>query len=1357
MSPSVAYLAPQPFKESDVSLYSRLSFSWANDLISLANIRQLQPLDVWDLDSSDKTATLIARFRLMSTKTESTTSRLFLTIWKPLGLQIALTLMAVILTFTNPFFLNLLLRWLQCPHQDNREAWMYLFVWFGFGVIKRICDTQLFFSSRRTGTRIKTILMHLIYQKSLRRPLSSRPAEKDGAPKDASLGKIVTIMSNDTEAVREVVCYLYIVAELPLKIAISAYALVLLVGSMSAFVGLSTLLICIPLSSWIGRRMNKSQQRLSSFTDSRVNKTNEMLQIIRIIKYFAWESYFVEKINRIREDELRCRFRLWLNYMALGTLTQSTGLICAFGIFATFSLLGNTLDAATAFTTLTVCQQLTSDLSAVPWQVMRFTKGAVALDRIYGFLGETEIDEQAEPVSLGPDNKSFRASKQASFVHYGGRDDSVANRDNGEGDRSSLQFVLRGLTLELPIGKLTAVCGATGAGKTSLVLSILGEMKIIAGEASSVHRVDQLGRGFDRVAYASQTAWLMNASIRDNILCGEEYDERRYIQVLEACSLVKDLQNFEEGDATEIGERGINLSGGQKQRVALARACYSTASLVILDDPLSAVDAPTARHLVHFAICGLLQGRTCILTTHAIGLVVPQADHLIVVSLGEIHSQGPPQQVLASAEARLLLGVEGEDIKDEGADIEPKLPVDTESVLRSKPIRQLIQEEKRVVGAVSKAVYHSYYKAVGGLPFLLLALTLMLLAIGTGFLNSWWLKHWTDSSVPSSQIEGLCSAVSNTSVMAAFPLKIQTDVSVEIDSAITSSDTAAINSVYYFLGIYALLGSSVILVEYLNLLLELVGSVQASKRLHTQLLESVLGAPLRFFDTTPLGRVLNRFAKEMADADNDVMEAIHKFCNWMFKGLSILVILSSIAPSFLLMVIPIACVYVYMAQRYLICSRDLKRLESTSRSPIFSQFAETLDGIATIRAYRLEDRLVTNIWEMFDQNSRCYFYFRTLSRWLSLRSDIISALFVFCTGAVILMDKISTGWAGLGLTYAIAFTDTLLWTIRYHAEMEREITSIERIDEYANIEQEESRDQTAYVVPDASWPSRGEIVAENLSVKYSNELPEVLHSLSFDIRPGEKIGVVGQTGAGKSTLTLAFFRIIPMSQGRIIIDGVDVSKIRLCDLRSHMTIIPQDPVLFAGTLRANLDPLQQHDDAGIWMALKRVHFANTLGVARSTDSVYSTETLLIEESDDSAPAEPLGLANLSLDTHVAENGSNFSQGQRQLLCLARALLRTPKILFLDEATASVDNQMDSQIQTTIREEFKDTTLVCIAHRLRSVIDYDRILVLDKGAIVEFDTPWNLINRESGVFRRMCENSSEFSELRRIAGENQAMC
>ncbi|KAJ3094386.1 hypothetical protein HDU97_008125 [Phlyctochytrium planicorne] len=1255
-----------------------------------------------------------------------------------------------------------------------------------------------------------------------------KPVEDDAA----TVGKIVTLMSSDAEKIRESCAFLYFLFTSPPQIIISLAGLIYLLG-WPAFAGLFIMLLTFPATYYISKIFNVIFERLMAATDKRTDVVNEALQGIRIIKFFAWETNFLRKIKDARTKEMNTLIQYFITTAFSFLIWDGAPLMVSFGTFLVYTYVaGYELDAKTAFASISLFNSLRIPLLALPEIIVDIFQLNVSIGRIQKFLDGEEL-EKYDPVAdtlandvvdapkigfkdgwfswrLAEEPKKEEDKKASKGKDKATKDEttpllasaSSASLASNVSTESTTQtvFTLRNLNIEVPEGGLTCVTGATGSGKSSLIQALLGEMKRLSGSA---HLPTVSTFKGSNVAYVAQTSWLMNATIRDNICFGEAYDVIRYDRVIKACALVKDLATFEAGDLTEIGEKGINLSGGQKQRVSLARAVYSYAKFILLDDPLSAVDAPTARHLFDHAICGLLKDRTRILVTHAVGLTLPKADHLIVLANGEVLASGDVTTVLATpgvdaivsaeASAQILREVSSPSLAEgevsvgsvEGGDETNTLNLtDYGNGKTREDARKLVEKEESQKGSVKLTVYFSYLAAAGGAIWVLSYIIALSLERGAQAMDSFWIKHWVEAykehdrivngSMPALDMSPVCptrsgsvlslgslspmplwlSGIQQSSGCASTVYKVFGEDGIEIPPVNTA----------FFVGVY---GGIVVLWILFNqgaLAIRCFGSFTASKYFHDSLIDRILGAPIRFFDKTPIGRILNRASKDIAAIDREVIMSYHFFFALVLDIITITVIVTYIIPFFIIAFVPFGFIYYNIAKQYLASSRELKRMDSVSRSPIYSMFSETLVGASTIRAYGAEQRFQSENMRRLNTNHRAYYYLWASNRWLGVRISTVAGLVICVSASITVFSRnlIGPELAGIALIWSLNFSDYLIWLIRVHAQLEMSLNAVERVGEYLVIEQEKPA-VIEGMRPGADWPTRGAISVKDLELRYSPELEPVLKNVNFEIPGGAKVGIVGRTGAGKSSLTLALFRIVEPSGGIMTIDGINISEIGLRDLRSKLTIIPQDPVLFAGTIRSNMDPFDEYDDARIWACLERVHILETMQTASSATmspvasssslemkKTSSSSTLVAEDNASEVTANP-GSSPLSLDSVVAEGGSNFSQGQRQLLCLARALLKSSKVTILDEATASVDNETDGRIQETIRgPDFANVTVISIAHRLRTVADYDLILVLEKGEVSQFGSPWELLNKEGGIFRTMCEESGEFTELEEMA-------
>ncbi|KND00323.1 uncharacterized protein SPPG_04647 [Spizellomyces punctatus DAOM BR117] len=1393
-----------PSRYDQASFWSLLTYGWVTPLINAGNKKCLEEDDVWALPEDDTAAVAVNLFESVRTRYKSLIVQLAVVVAPFFSFQLLSTLLASFANFGSPFFLNRLIKFIEYPTGEPISAGLlYAFAMFACAMIRNIFEQLNWHLGRRVGMRCRSIVIAELFRKSLRRAagrvsISNEESKEESGNADtdgnanASVGKIVTLMSVDAGRVNVLPTFLAILIVTPLTICITIAFLLKVLG-WPALGGVVVMILTIPVTIAQGNYFSRVEERFLECSDKRMSIMNEILQGIRLIKMYAWEGQFMEKVKVARKQELRNLVKLMFAE-ALGQFIWHCGpLIVAFVTFVTFTkIAGRELDASTAFTSLALFNTLRLPLVQFPDLIVYLLDTLVSLRRIEAFLKQDELDKfkqdkQSDEEVLS-DNKDgpVVGFRDASFTWAA----SSENHD-GSGDLDILQghsFTLRRLDVTFAIGAFSVICGATGAGKSSLLQALLGEMTTLQGhgylpDSRNTGPIDPTTGFHPGVAYVSQTAWLQNASIRDNICFGDPYDPIRYNKVVRACALVKDFETLAGGDLTEIGEKGINLSGGQKQRISLARAAYSKASFILLDDPLSAVDAPTAKHLFEQCLLGVMAGRTRILVTHAVGLTVPRTDFVVILKEGKVVAQGSPADVATHPQTGgiltedMLSSTETSSTSTETSNVtDAELSVEDHADGRSAhQVKKLVQDEQKESGAVRFAVYKSYGVAVGGYLYVAVILAVMIVERLCQVALDLWLQKWAEaygeaeSGFHSTSFERGSKPAEAFNMFWAYTVRIGAGVVWDFSptpstNITTLDDKVALSSgvdVNYYIVVYALIAIGFVLVNQLNYIVNTLGHYRASKSYHDSMLRRVLNAPMRFFEVTPLGRILNRFSKDISAIDKD-MGLVGDFLMDSSDFLVVLAVITVISPMILLAVPVIAIAYVSISGRYLTASRELKRLDSVTRSPIYSHFSEALVGAPTIRAYGQEPRFLSDNLNRIDANHRPYYYLWAANRWLSFRTNSIGACLVLLTALTILFtsDVLGPGLAALSLTYSLILTDTMLSVVRVHNMMEMTMNAVERVEEYLTIEQEGCLDNGG-VHPPQEWPSHGKVDIKGISLRYADDQPLVLKDLSFTIHPGQKIGVIGRTGAGKSTLFLALFRIIKYAKGTIDIDGVDITNVNLHDLRSRLTIIPQEPVLFSGTVRSNLDPVSEHDDASMWSALRRVRLLESLQskemntenslvstVVRTDSAAALGEATPTEEN--SSSSEHTGF---SLDAPVLENGSNFSQGQRQLLCLARALLRSSKVVVLDEATASVDYETDSRVQETIRAEFAGSTILCIAHRLRTVADYDHILVLDKGELVESGTPAELVERENGWFRRMCLESGEFEEITQIINKS----
>ncbi|ORY28894.1 P-loop containing nucleoside triphosphate hydrolase protein, partial [Rhizoclosmatium globosum] len=1264
---------------ASASLVSRFLFLWITPIVRKGWKAPLQTSDLWsNLGPSMDAETLADAFdielqkefgkRKEGDKKGRAVRRAMWTLYSWSVLAGFLNLSCnIVLTF-SPLVTKAIIKFAQRRYSGDPDATLGE----GFSLVIALFLLQLFAGivmpnfvnvTQTVGLKVRTALSALIYRKSLRLSAAAR--------RDFSSGRVISMVAVDCARIELFLMFANVCWTSPFNISLMLGFLFSQIG-WSAIVGVGVLLLIIPLQALIYRTMTKVRESVAPLTDSRVKITTEILSGIRIIKFFAWEVPFLERIEAIRNSEMALVLKRSI-FTSLGqTVASVTPMVAASLSFVVYST-HSELDAATVFSALSWFSMLQGPLSFYPQLINSWADFHVAISRIEDFLCAPELDEQS-PITDDP-VYAIRV-RNADFV-WESTEDVVEEKEfvasevlqlSAIGKKSKLSG-LRNVNLNIKRGSFVAIVGAVGSGKSSLLNAILGEMKRLKGEV--------LFSG--TTGYAPQSAWIQNATLKENILFGQPYDEDRYKSTIRTCCLEPDLRALPQGDQTAIGERGINLSGGQKQRVNLARLVYSDPDIVLMDDPLSAVDAHVGRALYSNCFQNTLRSKTRILVTHQVHLLSSEIDHVILMKDGVIVEQGSFDELVSVpggqfAQMMSSFGNKEEESKKE-EDEEKKIDVEeTKKTVAEKGVVVApvtggagMAIEERETGAVAPRVWWSYIEAMGGYSFLIMAATVILLMQGSALTSNLWLSWWASGKYNSSL------------------------------------NTANYMGIYIGLGVLNVIGTLCFGLTFA------FGATKAARKLQHEALKRVLRAPTKFFDTNPLGRIVNRFSKDQDVVDNTLLASFAQCVNNFGQAVTIFALIIASTPLFAAPLVPTLIIYYYIQKIYRSTARELKRIDSISRSPLYASFGETLTGLPTIRAYRQEARFKTQNMTTTNSNNTPYFILFQTQTWFSFRLGIISSILVFFAAAfgVLGSSWLSPAILGLSLNYALQVTNVLTFGIRQFTDLEVAMNSVERMDHYArNVENEADA-----IIPDnrppLGWPRRGTIEFKDLEMRYSPDLPLVVKGVSFEIKDSEKVGIVGRTGSGKSSLLQSLFRVVEPTAGQILIDGVDICTIGLTDLRSGLAIIPQDPILFTGTFRTNLDPFKQHEDSELWDALDRAGLKSKV-------------------------AEGLN----GLEGKVDDGGENLSVGQRQLLCLARAMLKKPKILIMDEATANVDFSTDQFIQKALREHFKGTTLLTIAHRLNTLIDYDRILVLDAGVVAEYASPRELLMNQDSKFYGM---------------------
>ncbi|KAL9601730.1 MAG: hypothetical protein Q9219_002341 [cf. Caloplaca sp. 3 TL-2023] len=1428
----------EPSREPLASVLSLATFSWVDAIVWHGFRNTYEMNAVWNLMPRDKAAAIKADFKQLK-KTSTLTWHLLKYFKGLLLLQAAWAAVSGLFTFVPTVILKLFLEFVEDPEATPvNAAWFYIILLALSASFEAVASGQALWTGRKISIRLRAVIISEIYAKSLRRKAASgsdtvlgekktiadgekssrkgimhklnifrrskskmaetkeqRMPTKDQTDSQVNVGTIINLMAVDSFKVSDVCAYLHFLwASAPVQLVMCIVLLYRVLG-YSSIVSIVLMAGVLPLNLYIAKQFSRTQKKIMAATDARIHTTNEVLSNIRIIKYFAWEVRFGHVVDEKRRAELKALRNRYILWTAAATIWFGVPLLITFFSFMIYTLVEKKpLIPSIAFTALSLFSILRIPLDQFADMLAHVQECKVSVDRVEEFLNEEETEKYLQLARNGKNENGDRLiGFDKATLTWGSRDSANSSESNA--------FRMIDLNIRFSIGNLNLVVGPTGSGKTSLLMALLGEMTKLQGAVflpGGLSREDlaedpQTGLT-ESVAYCAQQAWLVNDTIKQNIMFASPVDESRYKAVIAACALERDLEILDAGDQTLVGEKGITLSGGQKQRISLARALYCNSKHILLDDCLSAVDSHTAKHIFEHCIRGpLMVNRTCILVTHNTALCLPAAHHVVYLKNGKIAAQGSPDEVIATG----LLGDDPSASRPSskiGTRMQSRVPsVDSMEDSTSKLVNNnaenangavngsahrstgdLTKQEQnantrtegKAAGGIKKEVIKLYFAAMGSWYYWVLAIIVFTAQQFGSVLPNVWIRQWANSyQVRNAQTMAITPSAPGHSYFVGATKSFSFSclsggtcswnaplLSKPAEIGLASSTAEAVN-VPYYLGIYAALTLFYVLISMFREGLIFWGSLVASWKLHQRLLESVTRAKFKFFDSTPLGQIMNRFSKDIEAIDQEVAPIAVGVVGCLTSVVTIIILISIITPGFLIAGLFITALYFGIGSFYLRSSVGLKRLESVHRSPLYQQFGETLSGTTTIRAYGHERRFIRDNLSRVDKSNRPYIYLWAANRWLAFRVDITGALVSFFAGAFIILriKTIDAGAAGLSMTYAVMFSENILWLVRLYSVNEQNMNSVERVKEYMDVEQE-AQAINPDVRPPNNWPSHGAIEFIDYSTRYRTDLDPVLRNLSFKVQPSERVGIVGRTGAGKSSLALALFRGLEAEAGKITIDGVDIGLIGLQDLREAITIVPQDPTLFTGTIRSNLDPFGLFTDEEIFSTLRRVQL-----VGNSTGNRPSPAAAEAAGSSDETPNGHLTLSKTftntrentnifeSLSSSVAESGSNLSQGQRQLLCLARALLKAPKVLLMDEATASIDYATDSKIQETLRE-VKDSTIITIAHRLQTIIDYDKVLVLDKGRLVEYGAPWELITHEDGAFRSMCEMSGDLETL-----------
>ncbi|KAF9974116.1 hypothetical protein BGZ73_002614 [Actinomortierella ambigua] len=1340
-----------PSPETSANVISRITLWWLNELFRKGYKRPIVEDDLWEMKPERKVRVLSER---LMAKWEEEKKRASLDGREP-SLVKALVRTHFVWYWPCILYMELggvaagiimrldILSFIEQSQSQTHIPPLYRGYGLAFSMLVLAIAINLLYQgwnigSVTLGVLVRSELIDIIFRKATRLSARSRLNYPDGA--------VVNLMSTDVSRVDAAMLSMLLLLSIPVYTLVIVGLLCRLMGP-SALLGAAILILVNPLQAWTMGKLSVFRKKASEFTDQRIKLTTEVLQGIKVIKFFAWESNFLKKLSEIRERELKNITTLFRIRSIVAASSSSLPVFASAAAFTLYAALGRDLQPSIIFPALAYFTVLRTPLMVLPSAYTVTADAYVALKRIEKFLLQEEAKpipppDESHPFALSIKNGHFFweqldtdstdtlvSEPQAKVTKKVERGDDAMSSEVASCSDSPASF-LSDINLQIPRGALVAVVGPVGSGKSSLLQAMIGTMSQSSGT---------LIRG-QKISYASQTPWIQNATIRDNILFDNAYDPVRYQRVIHACSLVKDLAGLPGGDQTEIGERGVNLSGGQKARLSLARSVYyEQGEMVIMDDPLSAVDAHVGKRLWQDCVMTELKGRTRIIATHQLH-VLPEVDYIVCMKDGVIVQEGSFEQLMEQedGEFKQLMAEYGgvaeaevnevdEDVddkieemkgqesihpaesvvsppslsfsgqvkdksKDEAHDGQETAPQGTQASglprrasvavdMNEGEPQKLMQDEERESGAISANVYAGYIRAGGKRLWLCVMLFFSLQQVAHVMGNQ-WISWWSDEK---------------------FVLSTNHYIAVYVSWAVLQ----------------------LILINIATQLLTHT-VIRTAKVVHDAAFQRVLLSPMAFFDTTPLGRVLNRFSRDVDTLDGVLWTTLYEFLTMFVNVIGTLILVILVYPWLVLAILPLMVIYYYVSYYYRSTSREVKRLDSNLRSFLYAYFSESLTGLSTLKGYQAVERAIGKNQDRIDLGNRPYYLFQVGARWLSLRVNLLGALLVFATMMLMVSTRfvINAASAGLVLSYLSRISGDLNWLVQRMATLENNMNSAERLVHYVHNLDQEPPAHVEDHKPDPAWPQHGQVVLDRVSMRYRPGLPLVLKDVSVSIQAGHKIGVVGRTGAGKSSLIQALFRLVELDQGQILIDGLQTSLLGTADLRSRMAIIPQDPVLFQGTFRYNLDPLGHHTDDALWRALET-----------------SDLKAYVQEQEG------------GLDAMVAAQGENLSVGQRQLVCLSRALLAKSKVVVLDEATASVDLATDALIQKAIREDFAESTVVTIAHRLNTIIDYNMILVMDHGRVAEYDSPKTLLENPGSIFSSLVDETGEqnASLLRSLAG------
>ncbi|XP_074310112.1 putative ABC transporter C family member 15 [Silene latifolia] len=1235
---------------TNAGFWSKLSFSWLNPVFRMGASQHLELADVPSIPSSDSAemASFFLENTLRMQKTQAGSSlprALFSTLWTALLANAFFAGVNMVASYVGPLLITRLVVYLTTKKDKSCyiEGIKLAIILFGAKCIESVSQRQWCFGASRIGVRARAATIALVYKKAVNVKLYGGTECN---------GKIINLINVDAEKLGELFRHIHGVWLFPLQVGLALVILYVNLGvapSLAAFC--STLLVMI-FNSPLASRQKWLQSMIMKAKDSRISCTSETLKTIRVLKLHCWESLYLKKLLKLREVEESRLSNYLYTCSAVAFLFWVSPALVSGVTFGVCLLVRTPLTPATVLSALATFRILREPIYNLPELISVIAQTRVSVARLEEFMYMTSNNNNED----NTDGESRYGGGVSMEIESG-----VYSWDMS--DKPTIQ-ILEPFCIRK--GWKIGICGSVGSGKSSFLCSILGEIPRISGRGIKV---------WGEKAYVPQTPWIQSGTVRDNILFGKDMNRAFYAEVLEACALKKDLEIWQDADLCLVGERGVNLSGGQKQRVQLARAIYSRADVYLLDDPFSAVDAHTCRHLFQKCLMGMLSQKTVVYITHQLEFL-SVSDLTLVMKDGSIVQSGKYDKLMENPDGEMVKqmaahrkSVELIDNDDKGVilKVTEEKNNDACSIQYDKAEKNNEEEEEEVVrGRVKWSVYWSLISGAYGRALVPVILLCQIIFQGLQMGSGYWITWATQEA----------GRVSNEKLLGYYIL-------------------LSVGSCLFILGRTVFLSTI---------------AIETAHRMYLNMVKSVFRAPLYFFDITPSSRILSRSSTDQSTCDTDITYRVAGLVFAVIQLLSIIILMSQIKWQILLIFVAVVAISGWYQSHCAASSRELARMVGIQKAPILHHFSESMAGSSTIRCFNQASRFSETVVGLVNDYSRVSFHNMAIMEWLSLRINFLFNLaFFFVLLILVLLPRsaIDPSLSGLAAMYGLSMNVLQAWIIWNWCNVENKMISVERILGFSQLPSE-----APLIIedmrPKPEWPSQGCIQLNNLHVRYSPNLPMVLKGITCNIPAKTKVGVVGRTGSGKSTLIQALFRVVEPSKGTILIDGLDICSIGLHDLRSKLSIIPQDPTLFRGTVRDNIDPLQEHSDQQIWEVLKKCHGLATI-VARD-------ERLL--------------------DAPVAEDGVNWSLGQRQLVCLARVLLQKRRILVLDEATASVDTLTDNLIQKTVRQETSESTVITVAHRIPTVVDNDFVLVLDQGKIVEYDSPAMLLKSSSNALSKL---------------------